>query len=440
MIAKIVALAAAAAADTYTKVSLAGYKDALCLDGSPGIYYLRKTGSPNWYIHYEGGGWCNVRAPFAQGQPSEPCVTRSTGHTGTTTQDGDTCEYQGDYFDSDQKINPTMHDWNRVVIRYCDGGSFSGMRMEPYSAPTFDPKTFLPDGGKKDLYFRGHFISRAVMADLAAHHQMNDATIVVISGGSAGGLSTYLHADDWVSQYRKLGSKTQFVAMPDGGFFYDATEELPQPPGAMSYDEIMRGNFEDFQAEGGVNADCVKAMGQWGRDKANCYFAQYTASFVTTPLFALQSPYDAWQIGNEVDAGASDLHIRAYGERVVDAIKTALFNPTNTRNAQNGGFINYCKYHCGMWNLKMNHNGEDIAMNQAFDKWLNVVLSGGDASTQRYWDNLAKYPCDECCQRSDAPTPTHLDYAPFLKGGPLFPDGAPRKHARQLFMGRLAKL
>ena len=32
---------------------------AVCLDGTPGTYYLSKGGnSKNVYIHFEAGGWC----------------------------------------------------------------------------------------------------------------------------------------------------------------------------------------------------------------------------------------------------------------------------------------------------------------------------------------------------------------------------------------------
>ena len=34
---------------------------AVCLDGTPGVYYIAKgtgDGVNKWYIHHEGGGWC----------------------------------------------------------------------------------------------------------------------------------------------------------------------------------------------------------------------------------------------------------------------------------------------------------------------------------------------------------------------------------------------
>jgi hypothetical protein len=47
---------------------------------------------------------------------------------------------------------------------------------------------------------------------------LNHATDVVVSGCSAGGLATYLHADKWA---QNLPITAHVVAMPDSGFFLD---------------------------------------------------------------------------------------------------------------------------------------------------------------------------------------------------------------------------
>ena len=31
----------------------------------------------------------------------------------------------------DATINPDMYNWNKVFINYCDGGSYSGSKVEP---------------------------------------------------------------------------------------------------------------------------------------------------------------------------------------------------------------------------------------------------------------------------------------------------------------------
>lgn len=32
--------------------------EALCLDGSPGVYYVHKGSSSKFLLNFEGGGWC----------------------------------------------------------------------------------------------------------------------------------------------------------------------------------------------------------------------------------------------------------------------------------------------------------------------------------------------------------------------------------------------
>ena len=46
----------------YSLVDAAKTDNAVCLDGTPGLYYHRpgtSTGAKKWYIHQEGGGWCS---------------------------------------------------------------------------------------------------------------------------------------------------------------------------------------------------------------------------------------------------------------------------------------------------------------------------------------------------------------------------------------------
>ena len=93
---------------------------AACLDGSPGAYYHlpgNGTGANKWYIHHQGGGWC---------ESLDDCLSRSKQALGSSTSYPATAGLGGGYFDTDPKNNPMMYNWNHVFMRYCDGGSFSG--------------------------------------------------------------------------------------------------------------------------------------------------------------------------------------------------------------------------------------------------------------------------------------------------------------------------
>lgn len=85
---------------------------------------------------------------------------------------------------SNSSENPDFHDWNLAFVGYCDGSSFSGNRDLPLHG----------------LHYRGRanldaVLDRLLLPRRSPHMSLADATEVLISGGSAGGLAVYLHAD-----------------------------------------------------------------------------------------------------------------------------------------------------------------------------------------------------------------------------------------------------
>ena len=90
--------------------------------------------------------------------------------------------------------------------QYCDGGSYSGNNA------TAVPVTF--NGTQRFIHYRGARNLDFALGTLARDHGMGDATDVLISGDSAGGLASYWHADRFASAFPKA-----FVAtVPDSGW------------------------------------------------------------------------------------------------------------------------------------------------------------------------------------------------------------------------------
>eukprot|EP01130_Rhizamoeba_saxonica_P006910 TRINITY_DN2773_c0_g1_i1.p1 TRINITY_DN2773_c0_g1~~TRINITY_DN2773_c0_g1_i1.p1 ORF type:complete len:234 (-),score=43.36 TRINITY_DN2773_c0_g1_i1:456-1106(-) len=172
---------------------------AVCIDGSPPAYYYwpgEGDGANHWYIHHQGGGWC---------YDSKACFSRSKTQLGSSKNYPDSVDLSkmGGYFSGNPSINPMMHNWNTVFLRYCDGGSFSGDREEPdvYQG--------------SNLFYRGFRVLKAVKKDLEKYG-LDNSSNVVISGCSAGGLATYLHLDWWSDN---LPNANVVVGLPDSGFF-----------------------------------------------------------------------------------------------------------------------------------------------------------------------------------------------------------------------------
>nr|GMD00193.1 pectin acetylesterase 8-like [Ipomoea batatas] len=92
--------------------------------------------------------------------------------------------------------------WNKVLITYCDGGSFTGDTETVYN-------------GTK-LYFRGERIFNAVMQELL-QKGMGMAENALLLGSSAGGIATTLHCDG----FRQLiPNACRVKCLSDAAYFF----------------------------------------------------------------------------------------------------------------------------------------------------------------------------------------------------------------------------
>ena len=98
-------------------------------------------------------------------------------------------------------------DWTIVYLKYCDGTGHQGYKKDP-----------LVYKGQ-NLYFRGQNITIAQLNSLQQRYQLfSDATDIVITGFSAGGLAVFV----WTNYIVERASKnTKLWAMPDSGIFLD---------------------------------------------------------------------------------------------------------------------------------------------------------------------------------------------------------------------------
>jgi len=136
-----------------------------------------------------------------------------------------------------------------------------------------------------------------------------------------------------------------------------------------------------MNATSGVHQGCIANYAikeQW-----KCMFAQYTAPFITTPMFPLQSEYDSWQTSQDLDSGDAKL-INEWGKNL-----TTLINSNFLKNPDHGIFLDSCHHHCGEWG-SIRIDGDVQAT--AFQKWYN------DHKTKRVWSQNKAYPCDSCCK------------------------------------------
>lgn len=267
-----------------------------CLDGSPfGYYIARNSSSRDWVIDIAGGGWCTSAAQCLQriDGASSNRLASSRGWGPAQPGSGITSASVTD--------NPAFASYNRVFFPYCDGSSFTSHREKPL--PT-------PNGSRSALlHMRGADNLRAAMASLRDLHGMQHVRHLIVTGGSAGGTSTFLHTD----LLGQLAGAEDVVGMPDAGAF----RVLPgadQPsshststgaaaavaPPCCAWSDIV----QLHNSTGYLNAKCVAAQEASAAAAASastawkCFTAPtlLDGGYISSPLFVLQSQFDHFQL------------------------------------------------------------------------------------------------------------------------------------------------
>eukprot|EP01083_Nonionella_stella_P001130 3288_1 len=129
---------------------------AMCLDGSPGVFYWRAgfgDGITKYHIFLEGGGEC---AGFTEtiNPQYDTCPHRATTNLGSSKNYGATANYDSNYMSTNKQTNPLTYNWNTVYVKYCDGSDY-GSNNETVVNVTYK-------GQKMSIYFRGFRILRGV--------------------------------------------------------------------------------------------------------------------------------------------------------------------------------------------------------------------------------------------------------------------------------------
>lgn len=318
-------------------------RGAACLDGSAPGYWIRNATvsaeSNKWVVHAQGGGWC---------YNEEGCAKRAKGSIGSSKSWGTetTCYGSCDGILSNRvDTNPDFYGWNAVFLGYCDGTSFSGNLT----------------GVHQGLHYRGRANLDAVLDSLLLRG-MAHATDLIFTGGSAGGLTTYLQLDYVASRMKAANTATKVRGLGDAGWFldhaaYGTTEHVYT--GQMQYLFNM--------SKSTTNAACMSALGEGEGAGAlwKCFFAQYVFAHITTPVFIAEGMYDSWQLGNILKLGCgnptpqkscktqSQLDAFAqYGRDMKATVTAALAKKPAT-----GAFHSACIVHC------------ETIFNEGQDRW-----------------------------------------------------------------------
>lgn len=280
---------------------------ASCLDGSPYAFYIWPGNSSEWSIFINGGGWCLTE---------ELCQARAATGLGSSLG----YNLSGAWGPPPRNLNggPAAYtcqgldnNCTRVFLPYCDGSCFTSQRAKPW-----------PVNGSNinsSLHFRGLANLERTLDVLENRFGLANARRLVLQGGSAGGLSTYLHLDRvakrleraqqraWADNSFRANSSAgvvvrstevdvgtvaapQVVGRPVAGFFID---EQKFDPSAPTYAENIKYGVAMFNSTPPLSSECKKKyVGQEWR----CWMATYAAPFVREQIFAVQSRFDEFQL------------------------------------------------------------------------------------------------------------------------------------------------
>ncbi|KAH9687774.1 Pectin acetylesterase 8 [Citrus sinensis] len=172
---------------------------------------------------------------------------------------------------NEQKFNPDFYDWNRVKVRYCDGASFTG------DVEAVNPET--------NLHFRGARVFEAVMEDLLAKG-MKNAQNAILTGCSAGGLTSILHCNNFRALFPV---DTRVKCFADAGYFVNVKDVS----GASHIEEFYKQVVALHGSAKHLPASCTSRL-----SPGLCFFPENVAGQIKTPLFIINSAYDSWQITN----------------------------------------------------------------------------------------------------------------------------------------------
>jgi len=310
--------------------------EAACLDGSPyGFYFVPSTtNSTKWTVSIQGGGWC---------YDEDLCLSRASTRLGSSTKWATTSSCGCMNADVDGLIS----DCNCIFMPYCDGASFSGYRESNWP---------VPNESGKNLTFRGIKNLDATIQWAFQNTNLAEATEFVLTGGSAGGLSTFLHSDRVAAAIRKGAPHIEkIVAAPVVGYFRDV-DNFQHTTGTPNTDSWVKANYTSwmkyifamqnlsFSSDGGLMEACREKHAD---EPWLCFMSPHMQDVIETPFFVFNSKYDAWQLANEFQSAwttkAEQDGVLAYGAGFLHD-----FDPVKA-DEKNGAFITSCICHGCPW-------------------------------------------------------------------------------------------
>lgn len=262
--------------EVYEVIEIPQSTGALCLDGTNYKFYLTHgegTGQNKFMFFFQGAGYCG-----ADGMEFlASCLVRVTTEYGSSSEWGDNGTYATDnqgwgYFSSNRNHNPKFWNWNKVLIKYCDGSNNQGYLEDPINY------------NGTDLWFRGYNNTFSVFEYAKTYLGLFEASDVIVAGGSSGAVSAMI----WIQFLKNyLPASVKLSGLSDGGLLVDFYNTVA---GCHLYKHNMEilTNFTRSEA-----LDLFKTCKYYNTsDIWKCLTPEYFFESIQSPFFFANAIYD----------------------------------------------------------------------------------------------------------------------------------------------------
>lgn len=247
---------------------------AKCLDGSNYRFQLMKgsgNGQDKFLLSFDGGGWCGSEAKLTS-TTIEACRKRALSFVGKKALPfAFTVSRVQQIFSSKKEYNPEFYNWNKVVIKYCDGFGHQS------------------NNDNYGLHFRGLNNTLGVIDYLKKNLNFKQAESVIVSGFSAGGLASLVWGNYIDAQTDK---KDNTYIIPDSGVFYDLTAK----DGNHYLNKIMK----ELIKYSGDNSKLLKTFCKIQNEDElyKCFLPESIFENIKLPILLVQNLYDTAVVGS----------------------------------------------------------------------------------------------------------------------------------------------
>ena len=345
------------------------YPDAICNDGTQSGYYFKASpsGSHDWVVHMEGGGWCYDKAT---------CAKRSSDQKSSKNWVS-TYSAAGIFESTDARLKNA----NLVYVGYCTSDAYAG-------AVTSSPVNFA---------FMGRAVVKAVFDDLMATQGLGNVsgTRVLYGGCSAGARGAMFNADAVGAQLTgALGANlVRYGTLLDSGFYQDIEPYDAALPSLMYI--TQQATALQGSAPFALPACAEKYPGD---DLWKCFYGSYLVPFLSHPFFLHQFLYDSYQLDKNGATGTPKGAQVAYDEAFRNLTHTyaALdFAASAVATGDKAATLPACHKHCNTLtgNTWSTLTTQGVPLEKAVAAWFSK-----DAGVDDYLEDSCKgYACGPGC-------------------------------------------